>query len=155
MDLSTQTLKSLLYMARSVAPEIYQSKEFWQSNMDLAGHLFLRLTGSGLYKKEIKILPTTDSTTLTKGLRRTCEVVAEEYLKSAKCENSYELKVLEAIKQKPMWDFEIVRALGLDLYISSGVTSALQGLKAKNLIYQGEDYKYHVKEKVNPFEVQQ
>lgn len=152
MEELERTLKSMLQMARAVTPEIYQSEEFWRSNMGLAGHIFLRLTDSKMFKYETKILPESEKSKMTEAVRHVSETVAEEYLRDSNCDNEYELRALEAIRAQPMWDFQVVKALGVDLLISAGVDSALKSLVAKSLIYQGDDYKYYAKSGGSAFE---
>jgi len=148
-----EILESLLKMARRITPNIFESEDFGRSNMGLAGHIFLRLSGSGLFKREHKILNESSKDALTRGARRISEVVAEEYLKDTNCNNDYELRVLEAIKKRPAWDFQVSEALGCRALVSSGVISAIQSLEGRGVIYRGEDFKYYVVEKHNPFEV--
>lgn len=145
MEELERTLKSMLLMARAIAPDIYQGEEFWRSNMDLSGHIFIKLTDSKVFRHETKILPEPERAKLVEGIRRLGNTVANEYLISSNCSNEYELKVLEAIKNTPMHDFEITEALGCNLLISSGIMSALQALLAKDLIYRGDDYKYYAR----------
>jgi len=148
-----KSLKSMLQMARSSVREVYESDEFLRSNMDLAGHIFLRLVDSKMFKYETKILPEATKNKMTEGVRQISQVVANDYLKNSGCDNEYELKILKLIKETPMWDFQIVDALGQDYMISSGTMSALQMLIAKGLAQQDEHHKYYAEK--SAFEVEE
>lgn len=143
-DELTKTLKLLLQTARGAVEVIYEDEDFMRSNMDLAGHLFVRLTNSSTYKRQYKYLNDEMQKKLVKSTRMVTEMVANEYLRDTKVANDYELRVLESLRRGPMWDFQIVKAVGCDLLISASVDSAIKALVAKKLIYRGDDYKYYI-----------
>lgn len=145
MDPLTDTLKSLLQLSRSAVKEIYESEDFLRSNMDLAGHIFLRITNSAVFKRQSKLFSKEVTDDLVRGSRKISEIVSTEFLGNLKCANEYEARILNAVKKSPLYEHEIVKALGKEELLGAVTASAIQSLTARGLIYRDDDFKYYPK----------
>ena len=141
-----RALETMLARAREEVAKVFESDEFAKSNMPLEGWLMLKLTNTAIFEKEEKLMTDEGKKMMAEGARQIAITVTEEFYAEHDVNHEYQIRLLQALHERPLYPHEAVEAIGLHSYGLNTANSVIACLEAKGKIYRDGDFKYRLRE---------